>query len=75
MPIVHILLLAVFAWFILSTVYVLSKMLLTTQNHFFDWATKKIARDGSWQRTVDKLVIGGMIAAPLLIFAYSKLAH
>ena len=70
----HILLLAVFAWFILSTVYVLSKMLLTTQNHFFNWATKKIARDGSWQRIVDKLVIAGMLAAFPLIFAYSILA-
>jgi hypothetical protein len=72
MHIVHFLLLAIFAWFTLSTVFVLSKMLLTTQNHVFDWTTKKIARAGSW---ADKFVIGGMIAAPALIFAWTKLAH
>lgn len=75
MHIVHLLLLAVFAWLALSTVYVLSKMLLTTQGHVFDWATKKIARAGSW---ADKLVIGGMVAAPALIFAaliWTKLVH
>jgi hypothetical protein len=75
MHIVHLLLLAVFAWFALSTVYMLIKMTITTQDHFFDWATKKIAGDGAWQHVVDKLVIGGMVAAPFLIFACSKLAH
>jgi hypothetical protein len=75
MHIVHLLLLIVFAWFALSTVYMLIKMAITTQDHFFDWATKKIAGDGTWQRVVDKLLIGGMVAAPLLVFAYSQLAH
>ena len=73
--IVHLLLLAVFAWFALSTAYLLFKMVITTQDHFFDWATKKIARNGSWQHAVDKLLIGGMVTAPALIFAWSKLAH
>jgi hypothetical protein len=72
MHIVHFLLLAIFAWFALSTVYVLSKMLLTTQDHFFGWVTKKIARAGSW---ADQLVIGGMVAAPALLFAWTKFAH
>jgi hypothetical protein len=50
-------------------------MAITTQDHFFDWATKKIARDGSWQRAVDKLVIGGMIAAFPLVFVWSQFSH
>jgi hypothetical protein len=78
MHLVHLLLLIVFAWFALSTVYMLIKMAITTQDHFFGWATKKIVGDGFWQRVVDKLVIGGMAAAPALIFAaliWSKLAH
>lgn len=42
------------------------------QDRFRNWMTKKIARAGSW---ADKLVIGGMVAAPALIFAWTKLAH
>jgi hypothetical protein len=75
MHIVHFLLLAVFAWFALSTVYMLIKMAIATQDHFFDWATKKVARNGAWQHRVDQLLIGGMVAAPPLIFVWSKLAH
>lgn len=75
MHIVHLLLLAIFVWFALSAAYLLIKMTITTQDHFFDWAVKKIARNGSWQHAADKFVIGGMVAAPALIFAWSKLAH
>jgi hypothetical protein len=78
MHLVHLLLLAVFAWFALSTAYLLIKMAITTQDHFFDWATKKIAGDRPWQHAVDKLVIGSMVAPPALIFTallWSKLAH
>jgi hypothetical protein len=78
MHLVHFLLLAIFAWFALSTAYMLIKMAITTQDHFFAWATKKIAGDGGWQHVVDKLVIGGMVAPPAFIFAaliWLKLAH
>jgi hypothetical protein len=39
---------------------------------------KKIARNGPWQRAVDKFVIGSMAAPPALLFAaliWTKLTH